>query len=306
MSVETLTRDEVEETPAVPLKAKDFKGKVDPDWCPGCGDFGVLSSLQRACVNLGLRPHEVLTISGIGCSSNFPGYFNSYGMHTLHGRSLAVATGAQMANHELTVLVTGGDGDGYGIGGNHFTHTARRNVDLTYIVMDNQIYGLTTGQVSPTSSIDMRTKSTPFGSVETPINPITAAIMNGATFVARGFSGDARHLTQLIEQAVQHRGFALIDVFSPCVTFNKDNDYPFFKQRVKKLEDEGHDPSDWKTACEKALVWGDEIYTGLFFQKTDAPTLGDQEPVLDEGGALARRDLGISQEQAGRIVKRMM
>jgi 2-oxoglutarate ferredoxin oxidoreductase subunit beta len=152
----------------------------------------------------------------------------------------------------------------------------------------------------------MRTKSTPFGSVETPINPITAAIMNGATFVARGFSGDARHLTQLIEQAVQHRGFALIDVFSPCVTFNKDNDYPFFKQRVKKLEDEGHDPSDWKTACEKALVWGDEIYTGLFFQKTDAPTLGDQEPVLDEGGALARRDLGISQEQAGRIVKRMM
>ena len=306
MSVETLTRDEVEETPAVPLKAKDFKGKVDPDWCPGCGDFGVLSSLQRACVNLGLRPHEILTISGIGCSSNFPDTLIPTGCIPSTVVRWRWPPGAQMANHELTILVTGGDGDGYGIGGNHFTHTARRNVDLTYIVMDNQIYGLTTGQVSPTSSIDMRTKSTPFGSVETPINPITAAIMNGATFVARGFSGDARHLTQLIEQAVQHRGFSLIDVFSPCVTFNKDNDYPFFKQRVKKLEDESHDPSDWKTACEKALVWGDEIYTGLFFQKKDTPTLGDQEPVLDEGGALARRELGISQEQSGRIIKRMM
>ena len=130
----------------VTLSAKDFKGKVDPDWCAGCGDFGVLRSLQKACAELGLRPHEILTVSGIGCSSNLPGYFNSYGMHTLHGRALAVATGAKLANHELTVIVTGGDGDGYGIGGNHFVHTARRNVDLTYIVMNNQIYGLTTGQ----------------------------------------------------------------------------------------------------------------------------------------------------------------
>ena len=136
---------------ADPQSIADFKGKVEPDWCAGCGDFGVLNSLRRACVELGLKPHELLTISGIGCSSNLPGYFNSYGMHTLHGRSLAVATGAKMANHELNVIVTGGDGDGYGIGGNHFTHTARRNVDLTYIVMDNEIYGLTTGQASPTS-----------------------------------------------------------------------------------------------------------------------------------------------------------
>ena len=136
---------------ADPQSIADFKGKVEPDWCAGCGDFGVLNSLRRACVELGLKPHELLTISGIGCSSNLPGYFNSYGMHTLHGRSLAVATGAKMANHELNVIVTGGDGDGYGIGGNHFTHTARRNVDLTYIVMDNDIYGLTNGQASPTS-----------------------------------------------------------------------------------------------------------------------------------------------------------
>ncbi len=290
----------------VTLSAKDFKGKVDPDWCAGCGDFGVLRSLQKACAELGLRPHEILTVSGIGCSSNLPGYFNSYGMHTLHGRALAVATGAKLANHELTVIVTGGDGDGYGIGGNHFVHTARRNVDLTYLVMNNQIYGLTTGQVSPTSSAGMKTKSTPFGSVERPVNPITSAIMNGATFVARGFSGDPKHLAVLIKQGIEHKGFALIDIFSPCVTFNLDNDHPFFKQRVKRLEDEGHDVSDWKSACEKAMAWGDTIYTGLFLQITDAQSLGALEPVLDNGGPLALRSLGLNREQSQTIFDRMM
>ena len=289
----------------VQLAAKDFKGPVDPDWCPGCGDFGVLNSLQRACAELGLRPHEILTVSGIGCSSNLPGYFNAYGMHTLHGRSLAVATGAKLGNHDLNVIVTGGDGDGYGIGGNHFAHTARRNVDLTYIVMNNQVYGLTTGQVSPTSNVGMKTKSTPFGSVEMPANPITVAIMNGATFVARGYSSDIRHLTGLMKKAIQHKGFALVDIFSPCVTFNHDNDYSFFKERIKRLEDESHDPSDWKAACEKALLWGDTIYTGLFFQK-DAPSLGEVEPVLDDGGPLANRALGLTQEQAQKIIRRMM
>jgi 2-oxoglutarate ferredoxin oxidoreductase subunit beta len=288
-----------------PLKPKDFKGKVEPDWCAGCGDFGVLRTLQRACAELGLRPHQILTVSGIGCSSNLPGYFNGYGMHTLHGRSLAVATGAQLANHELTVVATGGDGDGYGIGGNHFTHTARRNVDMTYLVMNNQIYGLTTGQVSPTSEEGMKTKSTPYGSVEVPVNPITSAIMNGASYVARGFSGQARQLLDLVKQAILHKGFALVDVFSPCVTFNHDNDYKFFKPRVRRLEDLGHDTSDWKAACEKAMVWGDDIYIGCFFQKL-APSLHSLESVLDEGGPLAHRKLGISNEQAQRIIKRMM
>jgi 2-oxoglutarate ferredoxin oxidoreductase subunit beta len=305
MSVDASTR------PATPsqlptLTAKDFKGKVNPDWCPGCGDFGVLNCLQKACAELGLRPHQVVTVSGIGCSSNLPGYINTYGMHTLHGRALAVATGVKMANHELTVIATGGDGDGYGIGGNHFTHTARRNVDLTYLVMDNQIYGLTTGQISPTSCQEMKTKSTPFGSVETPINPITSAIMNGATFVARGFSGDGKHLTELIKQAIEHKGFALVDVFSPCVTFNHDNDYPFFRSRVKRLEDENHDPSDWKTACEKAMQWDDTIYTGLFFRKQGVRTLGELEPVLDEGGPLAFRPLGLNRQQCEKIVRRML
>ncbi|MFB3141388.1 MAG: 2-oxoacid:ferredoxin oxidoreductase subunit beta [Acidobacteriota bacterium] len=304
MTLRDTTQDRPDQPPAS-LQAKDFKGPVDPDWCPGCGDFGVLKGLQKACAELGLLPHQIVTVSGIGCSSNLPGYMNTYGMHTLHGRPLAVATGVQMANHELTVIATGGDGDGYGIGGNHFVHTARRNVDLTYIVMNNQVYGLTTGQISPTSSKGMKTKSTPFGSVEMPVNPITSAIMNGATFVARGYTGDGKHLVELIKKAIQHKGFSLIDIFSPCVTFNHDNDYKFFKPRVKKLEDEGHDTSDWKSACEKALMWGDTIYTGLFLQK-EQPTLGQLEPVLDEGGPLAYRSLGLSKEQGQNIIKRMM
>ena len=294
-----------DEKPFIELTAKDFKSKIDPDWCAGCGDFGVLNALQRACAELGLRPHQILTVSGIGCSSNMPGYIHAYGMHTLHGRSLAVATGAKLGNHELTVIATGGDGDGYGIGGNHFTHTARRNIDLTYMVMNNQIYGLTTGQVSPTSSPGMKTKSTPFGSVEYPINPLTSAIMNGATFVARGFSGDIKQLTDLMKKAITHKGFSLVDIFSPCVTFNLDNTNAFFKERIKKLEDEDHDTSDWKAACEKAMLWGDEIYTGLFFERDDRDTLNNLEPVLRDG-PLFSRPLGLSDEQAERLIQRMM
>ena len=292
-------------TTNVNLAPKDFKGKSNPDWCAGCGDFGVLVALQRAVADLGFRPHELLTVSGIGCSSNLPGYFNSYGMHTLHGRSLAMATGAKLANHELHVLVTGGDGDGYGIGGNHFTHTARRNIDLTYVVMNNQIYGLTTGQVSPTSSLGMTTKSTPFGSVEQPVNPITSAIMNGATYVARAYSGDVRHMTDLIQQGIKHKGFSLIDIFSPCVTFNLVNTHDFFKERVRKLEDDGHDTADWKTACEKAMLFGDTIYTGLFFE-TERATLEEAEPILSKGGPLATRKLGLDDEQVQKIIDRMM
>ncbi len=290
----------------IQLTARDFKGKIDPDWCPGCGDFGVLNSLQRAAAELGLRPHEIVTVSGIGCSSNLPGYINTYGMHTLHGRTLAFATGVKMANHDLTVIATGGDGDGYGIGGNHFTHTARRNVDLTYVVMNNQIYGLTTGQVSPTSRVGQKTKSTPFGSVEYPINPLTSAIMNGATYVARGYSGDVRHLTELIKGGIEHQGFSLIDVFSPCVTFNLDNTHNFFKERIKKLEDEDHDVTSWAAACEMAMLWGDEIYVGKFYHlEGEKESLTALEPVLRDG-PVAKRTVGLTEEQADRIVQRML
>ena len=287
----------------IELTAKDFKS-VEPDWCPGCGHFGVLNSLQRACAELGLQPHETVTVSGIGCSSNTPGYINTYGMHTLHGRSLAVATGVKMANHKLTVIATGGDGDGYGIGGNHFTHTARRNVDITYVVMNNQVYGLTTGQASPTSSVGMKTKSTPFGNVEYPLNPLTSAIMNGATYVSRGYSGDIKGLTELIKGAIRHKGFSLIDVFSPCVTFNLDNGHPFFKQRIKKLDDVDHDASDWKAACERALEWGDTIYTGLFFESGVRDSLDDLEPILEEA-TVVERELALSEDQVAHIRQRL-
>ena len=296
-----------QQPPAGPrLTVKDYKGKVDPDWCPGCGDFGVLTALKQALVELNLHPHRVMTISGIGCSSNLPGYVSTYGMHTLHGRALAVATGAQLANHDLKIIVTGGDGDGYGIGGNHFVHSMRRNVDLTYIVMNNQIYGLTTGQISPTSTKGMKTKSTPTGSAENPIFPVSLAIAAGATYVARGYTGQVKHLVDLIKGGIQHKGFALIDAFSPCVTFNLDNTHEFFKHRTKKLEDMGHDPTDFAAAIQKSYEWGDEIPIGLFWKREDLPALDQLEPILDEGGPLARRPLGVSPEAARSLVRELM
>src|SRR5437660_10514196 len=257
-----------------PLTAADFKGKVDPDWCAGCGDFGVLSSLQKVLAEMNILPHNVVTISGIGCSSNLPGFIDTYGMHTLHGRALAVATGVKMANHKLHVVVTGGDGDGFGIGGNHFIHTIRRNVDLLYVAMDNQIYGLTTGQTSPTSRKGMKTKSMPFGNIEAPVNPISLALAGGATFVARGFRGDQTLVTDLIKQGIEHKGFSFLDVFSPCVTYNFDNTYQWYRPRVKKLEDDsGYDATDWTAAMEKSLLWGEEIPIGKLFERTDLPAL---------------------------------
>jgi 2-oxoglutarate ferredoxin oxidoreductase subunit beta len=288
------------------LTVVDLKGKVDPDWCPGCGDFGVLAAVQKALVELRIPTHNVVTISGIGCSSNFPGYMNTYGMHTLHGRALAVATGLKLGNHELTVLVTGGDGDGFGIGGNHFVHSMRRNVDLLYVVMDNQIYGLTTGQTSPTSRVGMKTKSMPFGNIEAPVNPISLALAAGATFVARGFSGEQKHLTELIKQGIEHRGFSFLDVFSPCVTYNHDNTYQWYRPRLRKLEeDSGYNPSDWTSAMEKSLLWGDEIPIGKFFERTDVPTLHVAEPVLKEG-PLVRLESRVPSDVARSFIEELM
>jgi len=288
------------------LTMADTKGKVDPDWCPGCGDFGVLAALQKALVELQLPLYNVVTISGIGCSSNLPGYVNTYGMHTLHGRALAVATGLKLANHGLTVIVTGGDGDGFGIGGNHFVHTMRRNVDLLYIVMDNQIYGLTTGQTSPTSRVGMKTKSMPFGNVESPVNPISLALAAGCTFVARGFSGEQKHLTELIRQGIQHPGFSFLDVFSPCVTYNHDNTYQWFRPRVKKLEDDAsYDASDWTAAMEKSVLWGEEIPIGKFFERTDIPPLHAAEPVLNDG-PLVSREMRVPSDVAQSFVQELM
>jgi 2-oxoglutarate ferredoxin oxidoreductase subunit beta len=291
---------------ATPVTAASFKGKVDPDWCPGCGDFGVLAAVQKALVELQIPNHRVATVSGIGCSSNFPGFIETYGMHTLHGRSLPVASGLKLANHDMTVLVTGGDGDGFGIGCGHFVHAMRRNINLTYIVMDNQIYGLTTGQTSPTSRVGMKTKSNPYGNMDSPVNPITLALSAGATFVARAFSGEQKHLVELLKAAISHKGFSFLDVFSPCVTYNKDNTFQWFRPRVKKLEDDAsYDPTNWPEAVKRATVWGDEIPIGKFYERTDLPSLEETEPVL-ELGPLIERPLHIAPDVAEAFVRELM
>lgn len=288
----------------VELPLESYKGPVEPDWCPGCGDFGVLRALQKAVSKLGIHPKDLMVVSGIGCSSNLPGYIHAYGFHGLHGRALAQATGMKLANHDLHVVITGGDGDGYGIGVQHFIHTMRRNLDLTYIVMDNQIYGLTTGQASPTTEKGERTKSTPGGCPEEEINPLALALVTGATYIARGFSGDLEHLTNLVAQGIQHKGFSLIDVFSPCVTYNKHNTYPWFKQRVYTLEDTDYDPTDYEQALIKVREWGDSIPTGLFY-RVNRPTYEDGEPAL-ELGPLVRHKLGLSPEQGQALLREFM
>ncbi len=236
-------------------KPTEYAVARPPIWCPGCGDYGILDALRKALAELGIPNEKVVVVSGIGCSSQLPHFMKTYGIHGIHGRALPIATGIKLANPELTVVVVGGDGDGYAIGTNHLIHAARRNVDVTYVVSNNQVYGLTTGQMAPTSLKGMKTKSTPFGSIDDPVNPLALAIASGATYVARGFSGDPAHLASLIKGGIEHRGFALIDVLSPCVTFNRVNTYDWFKARVYKLEESGHDPTDIMRAMAKALEW---------------------------------------------------
>ncbi len=288
------------------LEVKDYKPEVSPDWCPGCGDFGVLNALFQACAELELQPHEIVVVSGIGCSSNLPGFFRSYGVHSLHGRALAVATGIKLANHALTVIATGGDGDGYGIGLNHFIQAMRRNINLTYIVMNNEVYGLTTGQVSPTSETGMKTKTSPLGNLEGMLNPMALALAAGCGYVARGYSGQPKHLLKLYQEAIQYPGFALIDVFSPCVTFNKQNTYQWFRERVYKLEDKEHDPTDFHAAMDRALEWGEKIPIGLIYRNPNPrPPLDAQDPGL-QSGPLISLPLGLSKEQRGKLIGEFM
>jgi len=288
------------------MDMKDFKTEVRPDWCPGCGDFGVLNALQRACAELEIQPHELMVVSGIGCSSNLPGFFRSYGVHSLHGRSLPFATGAKLANHAMTVIATGGDGDGYGIGLNHFIQAMRRNINLTYIVMNNEVYGLTTGQVSPTSETGMKTKTTPHGNLEGMLNPLALALAAGCGYIARGFSGDVKLLVKLYQEGIQFPGFALIDVFSPCVTFNKQNTYPWFRERVYRLEDKRHDPTDFHAAMDRALEWGEKIPIGLFYRNPNPrPSLDAQDPGL-QSGPLVSQPLGVTKEQRAKLIAEFM
>ncbi len=283
------------------LDITKFKSKIAPDWCPGCGDFGVLTSLQKACTTLGLDPKDVVVVSGIGCSSNFPGFFGSYGLHTLHGRSVAVAQGVKFANPDLNVIMTGGDGDGYGIGIGHFIHAMRRNINVTYIVMNNQVYGLTTGQTSPTTELGIQTKSTPEGCIEVPINPIQLALVSGATFIARGFSGAQDLLAETMVKAIKHKGFSLIDIFSPCVTYNKKNTYPWFRERVYSLQEEKHDTSNFDVAMKKAEEWDTRIPIGVFYETTDQATYEDLEPAY-KFGTPVKQKLGLGKDEITALV----
>ncbi|MGG0174599.1 MULTISPECIES: 2-oxoacid:ferredoxin oxidoreductase subunit beta [Bacillaceae] len=248
---------------------KEFRNNIKPNWCPGCGDFSVQASIQRAAANVGLEPDNLAVISGIGCSGRISGYINSYGLHGIHGRSLPIAQGVKMANRDLTVIASGGDGDGFAIGLGHTIHAIRRNIDITYIVMDNQIYGLTKGQTSPRSDVGFKTKSTPQGSVESALSVMEMALTAGGTFVAQSFSSDLKELTSLIEQGINHKGFSLINVFSPCVTYNKVNTYDWFKENLVKLSDiEGYDPSNKEMAMQ-TLMQNKGLVTGLIYQNKE-------------------------------------
>lgn len=263
---------------------KLFRNEEKPTWCPGCGDFGILASLQQAFTDLDLYPHQVCLVSGIGCGSKLPYYMRANGYDSLHGRALPVATGIKLGNHDLKVIVISGDGDGYGIGGNHFIHTMRRNPDMTHIVENNQVYGLTKGQYSPTSERGYISSFSPEGALEYAVNPILLAIAGGATFVARGFSGDVKQLVWLIQEAVKHKGYALVDVLQPCITYNKLNTYDWYRDRVYKLqEDPAYDPTRRDLAMARALEWGDRIPTGIIYREEGRPTYEEQVSALKAG-----------------------
>ncbi|OGC04736.1 2-oxoacid ferredoxin oxidoreductase [candidate division WOR-1 bacterium RIFOXYA12_FULL_43_27] len=251
-------------------------GTADPiAWCPGCGNFGILNSIQKALSKLGGEPKDYLLVSGIGQSSKLPHYINANCFNGLHGRALPAAAAAKMVNRELTVLVHTGDGDCYGEGGNHFLHNIRRNIDLTVIVHNNQIYGLTKGQASPTTDRGYKTKVQINGVILEPMNALGMALSLGAPFVARGFSDQIEHLTDLIVRGAQHKGFALIEVLQPCVTFNKKNTHKWYQERVYKLEeDKSHNPSDLFEAWKKTFEWGEKIPIGVFFEK-QKPSYGE-------------------------------
>lgn len=270
------------------LDPKIFDAEAEITWCPGCGDFGILRALKLALTELEIRPHEVLIVSGIGCGSKLPDYMTANGYMTIHGRPLAVASGAKLANPNLHVIVVDGDGDSYGIGGNHFVQTCRRNPNITQIVENNQIYGLTKGQYSPTSDKGFVTTTSPDGSIERAFNPMAVGMAAGATFVARAFSGEPKHMAELIAAGIRHRGYALIDVLQPCVTFNRVNTYDWYRKRVYHLEEEGYDPTNREAAWEKAYEWGDRIPIGIIYREEGLPTYEDEVRALKGGSPVSR------------------
>jgi 2-oxoglutarate/2-oxoacid ferredoxin oxidoreductase subunit beta len=276
------------------LTPKDFATATPSWWCPGCGDFGVLSALKQAMAELGKQPKDVAFVSGIGCSGKISGYLHSYAFHGVHGRALPVASAIKLANRDLTVIAAGGDGDGYAIGAGHFVHAVRRNIDMTYIVMDNQTYGLTKGQSSPTSATGYVASVSPDGNPDTPLNGLALALAAGATFVARAFSAQPKQMVAMIKAAVEHRGFSIVEVMSPCVTYNKINTYAWFKENVEDVTArEDYAPND-RAAAFAALTREGDIPLGIIY-KEDRPTFEDRTGLPET--PIARLDLNASRER---------
>jgi 2-oxoglutarate/2-oxoacid ferredoxin oxidoreductase subunit beta len=250
---------------SAPHTVNDYKTDLKPVWCPGCGDFGVLNSVYRALADLQREPHETVVVSGIGCSSRLPGYVATYGFNSLHGRALPIATGVKLAAPNLTVLAVGGDGDGIAIGGNHFMHTARRNVDITYLMMDNEIYGLTKGQAAPTTPSGDKTKSTTYGNPEQAVDPCALAISFGATWVGRGFSGDVKGTAELMKLAILHHGFAFLNLISPCVTWRGDDQFKALRAQLRAVP-EGHDRAD-RAAALRLTNEDEHLTAGVLFEE---------------------------------------
>jgi 2-oxoglutarate ferredoxin oxidoreductase subunit beta len=259
---------------------QEFRG-AKPTWCPGCGDFAVLQAIQTALANTGNEPHQTMVASGIGCSGKTSQYLKAYGFHGLHGRTIPAATAVKLVNHSLTVLAAGGDGDGYGIGLQHSLHAMRRNIDITYVVMDNNIYGLTTGLMSPTSRKGFKSKTSPTGSAEDPIRPLELALAAGCSFIAQGFSGEPKHLTKLIEEGIRHKGFSLINVYSPCVTFYKVNTYEWFKEHIVNLDTiPDYDVTD-KYRAAQIVGEHDGLVLGVVYRE-ERPVYQDALPAVSD------------------------
>ena len=275
---------------------KDYASTQKPTWCPGCGDFGIHAALKQALVKVGLAPHQVLIVGGIGCGSKLPDYTGANGFMTLHGRPLPIATGARLANHDLKVITIHGDGDSLGLGMGHFIHTARRNIGIVDLIQNNQIYGLTKGQYSPTSDAGFITSTSPDGAFEMAANPVALALAAGGTFIARGFAGQAKALAGIIAQALQHEGYALVDILQPCVTFNRKNTYDWYRERVYDLAETDHDPGDRVAAYEKALEWGERIPLGVIY-RTQLPTYEEQVSGLSLGPVAPRKMKKLSAAQ---------
>lgn len=272
-------------------------------WCPGCGDFGILEALKETLQDMEKSPHEVLVVGGIGQAAKTPQYINANGFEGLHGRALPAAAAAKISNHKLTVIVDTGEGDSYGEGGNHFMHNIKRNVNITHFVHDNQIYGLTKGQASPTSDIGSVTDFTPDGVNVNPLNPIVAAIGLGAGFVARAFSGDKEQLKKIMTEAINYNGYALVDILQPCVSFNKINTYAWYKKRVYALPEDGsYNPNDKIQAFTKGLEWGDKIPTGVIYRE-DRPSFVDKVPFLQDAPLV---DLPVETEAIKEFIQEFM